>query len=120
MIDYKIGYGKPPRLKKGSPSPNPRGRPRKVAPDLGDLVDRALNAETKYREDGAIRKASGIKLVLMRYIADAIKGDVGSAAMLLRMRTEALKHGDTGGIIRIHITGGMQRPPPKADQKKQG
>jgi Family of unknown function (DUF5681) len=47
--EYKVGPGRPPpskRWKKGDPSPNPRGRPRKqqsMAPDLRKAFEQAMN-----------------------------------------------------------------------------
>jgi len=47
--EYKVGPGRPPankRWKKGAPSPNPRGRPRKeqsMAPDVRKAFEQALN-----------------------------------------------------------------------------
>jgi len=47
--EYQVGPGRPPpdkRWKKGGPSPNPRGRPRKeqsVIPDLRKLFEQAAN-----------------------------------------------------------------------------
>jgi hypothetical protein len=46
---YKVGPGRPPKehtWKKGCPSPNPKGRPRKAAsmkPDLKKALENALN-----------------------------------------------------------------------------
>ena len=47
--DYKVGPGRPPpgeRWKKGGPSPNPRGRPRKeqsMLPDVRKAFEQAIN-----------------------------------------------------------------------------
>ena len=47
--EYKVGPGSPPpdkRWKKGGPSPNPRGRPRKdqsMLPDVRKAFEQAVN-----------------------------------------------------------------------------
>ena len=48
MTEKRVGYGNPPekyRFKKGVSPKTPQGRPFvKLAPDSGDLVDRALHS----------------------------------------------------------------------------
>jgi hypothetical protein len=46
-----------------------------------------------------VKKASRLKLAIRKHIVSAINGDVSSAAMLLRIRAHAKKHGDTGPTI---------------------
>ena len=100
MADYEIGYGKPPRhcqFKKGVCA-NPRGRPRRRNDEIGDVVQSFLSAKAQYREKGRTRKTSswiGIK----RHVTGALNGDVGGAAMLLKMRAHAIRFGDTGALI---------------------
>jgi Family of unknown function (DUF5681) len=101
MTDYEIGYGKPPRhsqFKKGVCA-NPSGRPRRLNAELGDLVRGFLSAEAQYREKGRTRKTSRLELTIKRHIAAALNGDVGSAAMLLKMRAHAVRRGDIGPLI---------------------
>ena len=101
MTDYEIGYGKPPRhsqFKKGVCA-NPRGRPRRVKPEIGDVVRSFLSAEAQYRDQGQTRKTSRLELALKRHINAALNGDIGSAAMLLKMRARAEKLGDIGPLI---------------------
>jgi len=101
MRDYEIGYGKPPRhsqFKKGVCA-NPRGRPGRRHTEIGDVVRGFLSAKTEYREKGRIRKTSRLELAIKRHVASALNGDVGSAAMLLKMRAQAMKFGDTGPMI---------------------
>jgi Family of unknown function (DUF5681) len=104
MADYEIGYGRPPRhsqFMKGVCA-NPSGRPRLCNSEVGDVVRSFLTAEAQYRDKGRTRKASRLELAIKRHVAAALNGDVGSAAMLLKMRAHGLKLGDTGPtIIRI-------------------
>jgi hypothetical protein len=105
----KVGYGKPPKEHqfKNGVCPNPKGRPRQREPGLVDLVDRALNSETHYLEQGRRYSASRLRVTIMHHIGKALKGDVGSADILLTMRDHAHKHGDTGGNITIRLIGGL-------------
>jgi hypothetical protein len=101
MADYEIGYGKPPRhsqFKKGVCA-NPRGRPKRRDTQIADLVRSFLSAKTQYREKGRTRKTSRLELAIKRHVAAALNGDVGSAAMLLKMRAQAIRFGDVGPMI---------------------
>jgi len=107
MNDYHVGYGKPPKhsqFKKGvCPNPHGRGKPRDL--QVGEIMNNVLNAKTEFRERGKVRKASRIELTIRRLAASATKGDVASAAWLLKMRAHAEKFGDTGPMI-IRVSGG--------------
>jgi len=101
MADYEIGYGRPPRhsqFKKGVCA-NPSGRPRRCNAEIGDVVRSFLSADAQYRERGRTRKTSRLELVIKRHVAGALNGDIGSAAMLLKMRARALRSGDIGPLI---------------------
>jgi hypothetical protein len=108
MSDYDVGYGKPPKhsqFKKGV-CPNPAGRGKRCDLEVGEILDKVLNGKTEFRERGTLKKASQIALSVRRLAASAVKGDVGSAASLLKMRAHAEKHGDSGPLI-IGVIGGM-------------
>jgi hypothetical protein len=108
MVDYEIGYGKPPRhsqFRKGICA-NPRGRPKRCNAEIGDVVHSFLSATAQYRENERTRKTSRLELAIKRHVAAALNGDVGSAAMLLKMRAHAKRFGDTGPLI-IHIVNAL-------------
>ena len=122
MADYEIGYGKPPRhsqFKKGVCA-NPRGRPRRFNPEIGDVVCSFLSARAQYREKGQTRQTSRLELAIKHHINAALNGDVGSAAMLLKMRAHAERLGDTGPLVirlenalppfRYEVDGGEEGP----------
>lgn len=79
--NYKVGPGRPPRetrWKKGAPSPNPKGRPRKdqsLDPDLKKALTLALSAKVKVirnnREVLLTKAALGIEQLVHQYA----KGD---------------------------------------------
>jgi hypothetical protein len=101
MADYELGYGRPPRhsqFKKGVCA-NPRGRPRRFNPEIGDVVYRFLSAKTQHREKGQTKQTSRLELAIKHHINAALNGNVGSTIMLLKMRAHGLKFGDTGPLI---------------------
>jgi Family of unknown function (DUF5681) len=104
MSDYEVGYGKPPKhsqFKKGI-CPNPNGRGKRCVLEVGEVMKKVLNAKTEFRDRGQVKKASRIELSIRRLVASATNGDVGSAAMLLKLRAHAEKNGDTSAtVIRI-------------------
>jgi hypothetical protein len=101
MGDYEIGYGKPPQhsqFKKGVCA-NPRGRPRRQNTEIGDVVRGFLSSQTEYCEKGRTRKTSRLELAIKRHVISALNGDVGSTAILLKMRAQAMKFGDAGPLV---------------------
>jgi Family of unknown function (DUF5681) len=107
MSDYDVGYGKPPKhsqFKKGV-CPNPRGRGKRRDLEVGEILNKVLNGKTEFRERGKVKKGMSIR----RRAASAVKGDIGSAASLLKMRAHAEKYRDAGPMI-IRLFGG----PPNA------
>jgi hypothetical protein len=116
MADYEIGYGKPPRhsqFKKGVCA-NPPGRPRRRNTQIGEVVHSFLSAEAQYREKGRTKKTSRLELAIKRHVAAALNGDVGSAAMLLKMRAQAIRLGNFGPLI-IRVKNALPPLPYKFD-----
>jgi Family of unknown function (DUF5681) len=108
MSDYDVGYGKPPKhsqFKKGV-CPNPRGRGKRQDLNVGEIMNEVLNSKTEFRERGKLKKISRIELSVRRLVASAAKGDVSSAALLLKIRAHAEKYHETGPTI-IRIIGGF-------------
>ena len=120
MVDYEIGYGKPPRHSqfKNGVCANPRGRPKRRETEIGDIVRSFLSAKAQYREKGRTRKTSRLELAIKRHSAAALNGDVGSAAMPLKMRGHAIRLGDTGPLI-IHIENALPPFPYEAEGKQE-
>jgi hypothetical protein len=71
----------------------------------------------QYREKGRTKKTSRLELAIKRHVAAALNGDVGSAAMLLKMRAQAIRLGDTGSLI-IQFVSAVPRCPMKPTNKK--
>jgi hypothetical protein len=96
MSGYEVGYRKPPkhsRFKKGV-SPNPKGRPKRKPPAVGDVVDNVLNAPAEYREGGKTKKATRRELTLRNFVRLALRGEVKAAETLLKLRAHAQRFGD--------------------------
>ena len=120
MADYEIGYGRPPRhsqFKKGVCA-NPRGRPRRRNAELADVVRSFLSVTAQYCEKGRTRKTSRLELAIKRHVTAALNGDIGSAAMLLKMRAQAIRLGDTGPLI-IQIMNALPPMPYEVDDEEE-
>jgi hypothetical protein len=95
--DYKVGYGKPPRhtrFKKGEPSANPRGRPRK---NLAELLIEGLNKPVTVTENGQRRKATVREAVVSQLINKSATADLRATKMLLDIMRDAEKQ--AGGAL---------------------
>jgi hypothetical protein len=90
-MDYEVGYGKPPRhtrFKKGGPSANPRGRPRKNL--LASLVE-GLNKKVVVTENGRRRKITVREAITSRLINKSATADLRATKMLLDLIKDAEK-----------------------------
>ena len=114
-----MGYGKPPkhtRFKKGI-SANPKGRPKRRALAAGEIINNVLNAPAEYRERGRAKTAARHELTLKTHVQRALKGDVKSAEMLLKIRAHAQRFGGSGGH-RVRISDWLpDYPGQKGEQK---
>lgn len=104
MNDGKVGYGKPPkhsRFKKGV-SGNPKGRPKRQPPELGEVIKAVLDATVDYSEGGRTQTASRRELAVRRHLRNALKGDIGAAEALLKIRSQAQKkQGAAATLVEI-------------------
>lgn len=86
--DYEVGYCKPPekyKWKKGCPSPNPKGRPKKVR-TLKEALQVSFNKEiTIKNEYGEIKKISCLEALASKTVADAISKDGPTRRLLFRL-----------------------------------
>jgi hypothetical protein len=95
-MDYEVGYGKPPchsRFKKGAPSANPRGRPRK---NLTVLLIEGLNKKVTVIENGRRRKVTLREAITSQLINQSASADLRATKMLLDLIKEAEKQTATG------------------------
>ena len=92
----KSGSRNPPthsRFKKGV-SGNRKGRPKREALVLGDIISKAQNTLTEYREGGRTKWASRLELGLKKLVNSALEGDARSAEELLKLLAKASKNSD--------------------------
>lgn len=78
--DYEVGYGKPPRhsqFKKGEPSRNPSGRPRRE-PTFLEEFEKELNTRVEVQEGGRKRRYTKRRLMAKQLVNLAVKGDRAS------------------------------------------
>jgi hypothetical protein len=100
MLDYehnslipaedKVGYKSPPvhsRFKPGV-SGNPSGRS-KGSENLKTLFNRILSEEVSLREGAGVKKVSKAEAVLRGVVLGALKGDLRSMGLLLRLAEQA-------------------------------
>jgi len=90
-MDYEVGYGKPPRhtrFKKGQPSANPRGRPRK---DMATLLLEGLNKKVVVTENGRRRRITLREAITRQLINQSASADLRATKMLLDMIKDAEK-----------------------------
>lgn len=107
LVDYEVGYGKPPkrsRFQKGV-CPNPRGRGRPHDLQLEEILNNVLNSKVEFRYHGKLAKAPRIELIVRKLVTEALKGNLNSAALLLTMRAHAAKYGDAGPQVMRIING---------------
>jgi hypothetical protein len=96
MANYDVGYKKPPlhsKFKAGNRA-NPRGRGKRKVPTEADILKNVMNFPVEFRHRGKSKREPLIELTIKRFGAAVRKGDVGAAAMLLKMRAHFAKHGD--------------------------
>jgi len=92
--DYKVGPGHPPlenQFRKGAPSPNPKGRPRKdatIAPDLKKALEDALDKKVRVKRGEAQVLLSKAVLGIEQLVNQFAKGDRNARRDLMDMAKE--------------------------------
>ena len=83
---YQVGYGKPPvktRFKKGAPSPNPKGRPKKQD-SLFSMLQECLQEEVEVTNaDGRRSKLPANKVIAKKIVNQAAQGNHQAQRLLL-------------------------------------
>jgi len=95
MAEYEVGYQKPPRHSQFKPGnrANPHGRRGKKKPRTeAEIVHDVMNGLVDFREGGKSKRMRRIELLIKSCGAAALKGDIGAAEALLKIRTQFDKH----------------------------
>jgi hypothetical protein len=99
MAEYEVGYKKPPRH---SQRANPHGRRGKQKPRTeAEIVRDVMNGVVDSREGGKSKRMPRIELMIKCYGAAALKGDVGAAEALLKIRVQFDKHRAIEPVVLI-------------------
>ena len=100
MPSYDIGYKKPPRESQFKPGNrcNPHGRGKRKVATEAEILKRVLNFPVEFRHRGKTKRAPRIEVMIRSLGLAALKGDVGAAAMLLRIRAHCENYGDINPI----------------------
>ena len=101
MPSYEVGYKKPPRHSQFKPGNrcNPKGRGKRKVETEAEILKRVLNFPAEFRHGGKSKRAPRIELMIRSLGSNALKGDVGAAAMLLKIRAHCEKYGDINPTI---------------------
>jgi hypothetical protein len=101
MPSYDVGYKKPPREWQFKPGNrcNPHGRGKRKVATEAEILERVLNFPVKFRHRGKTKRAPRIEVMIRSLGSAALKGDVGAAEMLLRIRAHCQRHGDINPTI---------------------
>jgi hypothetical protein len=119
MPNYDVGYGKPPRKSRfrSGVSGNPKGRPKRKPSALAGIIRDVLSAPVEYRERGRLKAGTRHELSLKVLVERAIKGDLGAADFILKVRAHGLRYGEAG-VDRLQISDWLpDYPGQTADQK---
>ena len=98
MPNYDVGYGKPPRKSRfrSGISGNPKGRPKRKLSALAGIIRDVLSAPVEYRERGRLKAGTRHELSLKVLVERAIKGELGAAEFILKVRAHGLRYGEIG------------------------
>jgi hypothetical protein len=88
MVDYEVGYKKPPRDSQFKPGNrvNPYGRRgKKGRRKESAIVYDIMHGRVDFREGGKSKRASRIEIIINGYGAAALRGDLRAAEALLKI-----------------------------------
>jgi Family of unknown function (DUF5681) len=90
----KVGYGNPPRGSRFRPgvSGNLKGRPKREESSVAGGIKSFLDAPIEYREGGRVKVATHREIALRKLVDNAVGGDLGAAALVIRILGRAERH----------------------------
>jgi hypothetical protein len=93
--DYEVGYGKPPkssRFKKGQPSPNPKGRPKKAASIMAAVQESLEQTVPVTMADGKKRRMRKVEVIAAKITNDAVSGKIQSQRLIVSLEQKSGSH----------------------------
>ena len=94
MAEYEVGYKRPPRISQFKPGnrANPHGRGKRKQRTEAEIVNEIMSQPISFREGSKSKRAPRIEILIKCYGAAALKGDIGAAEALLKIREKFAKH----------------------------
>ena len=98
MSNDKVGYGNPPVASRFPPgvSGNLKGRPKREESSVAGGIKSFLDAPIEYREGGRVKVATHREIALRKLVDNAVGGDLGAAALVIRILGRAERHSGSG------------------------
>jgi hypothetical protein len=96
MIDYEVGYKKPPRrtqFQKGNRA-NPKGRGAAEPLRAGKIFAEVVEGSVEISEGDKKKCVTKVEFMIRRWAKEAAKGDIKSAELLLEIHHHSKTHGD--------------------------
>lgn len=92
-VEYRVGYGKPPRHSQFKPgqSGNKQGRPVKIRPSVQDIFSAELRRTYPIERNGKQEYLSMDRLIVLQLLRAAAKGNQKAIAIVLPMIDDAYK-----------------------------
>ena len=119
MSDDVVGYARPPKqfqFRKGQ-SGNPKGRPRRTANDIGDIVAGVVNGDVSYSEGDQRKVATLTEVSLRALLKHALTGDLGAAEEVLRVLLESRGTNDRDLTV-VRVTGWLPEYPGQSAEER--
>ena len=119
MSEFEVGYKKPPiksRFKPGL-SGNPTGRQKRKPLALAEIVRSAFATPVTYNENGRAKTVTRLELYLKTLIEQAMRGNIGAAETVLKVRAQAQRSGDAG-VDRLKIADWLPDYPGQTAEQK--
>jgi hypothetical protein len=90
MADYDVGYKKPPRHSQFKPGnrANPHGRGKRKRRSEAEIVNEIMTQPVSFREGDRVKRGRRVELLIKSLGAAALKGHVGAAGALLKIRKD--------------------------------
>lgn len=105
--EYEVGFARPPKqaqFKKGQPSANPKGRPKKPKGDFADIIKKVMSEEVTINDNGKLVKMPNREVTIRQLVRRGQGGHYPSAK-------EAVRLGQTFDV-------NPRRPPEESEEDK--